>query len=241
MLSAWMSGSQPSCRFTASCSWSSVCHAELLPIIGSFPGASLRLRASTDERLVESRVVTVDVFREVNRAVLGHDHCCGVEQQHLDWPREPDAERLCTGHCRQNPIARPLSVVLERPFGKRNGIFYTHAAMTEVASAFVEQLCRRRCMQVNIRLVRDHELDEPQRVPGARALSQSKRPALESCEVLRCRLDSSSVLTRPPQDFHVLTLEVLGIASKLWQNLVAHNRLRNVPVRPENHFTHLGE
>jgi hypothetical protein len=106
----------------------------------------MRLGLSVTERPVECHVMTVDVFRKMNRPVFGHDRGCGVEQQHLDWPLESDAERLCTGHGRQNPIARPLSVVVERPFGKRNGIFHTNAAMTEVASAFVEQLCRRRCM-----------------------------------------------------------------------------------------------
>lgn len=68
----------------------------------------------------------------------------------------------------------PLRLVAQHPRGEADGIFDADTAVAERPGGTVEEAVARSVVQINAEMVREDELDEAERVVGARSLSEAE-------------------------------------------------------------------
>ena len=156
-------------------------------------GAAGKSAAVADQHPVEPGVVAVDIRGEVDRPVLRRHHGGEIEEDHADRARELDTLRGRLVHRLENSIARPFRLAAEHPLREPDRVLHPHAPVAEVAARAGEQRRRRRAVHVDVVVVREDELDQPQRVGRARTLPHAKR------------------LSRARDHFHVVPREIVRL------------------------------
>src|SRR5713101_8824888 len=98
-------------------------------------------------------------------------------------------------------LAGPLRLVSKDPDRQLLRRRHANTAMTEIATRFREQLCRRGVVHIHVVLVREHELDQAEGVLGTWELTDRKLSRAELLEHLIGYRRTRDRFTRGVYDF----------------------------------------
>ena len=122
--------------------------------------------------IVENPVLPVDVGEEMNPSIP--DGSGGIGNDHRKRFLQTQCGGAALGHRLNDALLGPFRFLGEDEFCQFDRFLDANAAMAEIAAVFLEQLRRRRVVQVNVVRVGKYELDVAERITRPRPLPDAR-------------------------------------------------------------------
>ncbi|MNG70575.1 hypothetical protein D3C79_289660 [compost metagenome] len=126
--------------------------------------------------------------------------------------------------------------ILQQHISQIRCLVNAHATGTQGTNIFLEQIMVRRIVQIDSIRARHVEFETPQRVGGARCLTNAvwEITRRHHVPVNHRRVDDLSVIAPAGKHGIAVFLEIAAVTHCLWHNIFAYQRSRHIPRRVDH-------